>query len=119
MNFLNYPGNRIFKFLIFSLTLLFLINIITSFSASPKQAKKGEDQNIVFFELNSNTNILIDSIKPDKRIFVRVTGINDIKNYFDNSVGAAFKKYHTSTKNSLCNSNSTRTFITALFSTDT
>ncbi|MEJ2615610.1 MAG: hypothetical protein P8Z35_11670, partial [Ignavibacteriaceae bacterium] len=114
MNFLNFRIKRTFKFLITCLSVLFLLNILISFSTSQTQIKKTDDQNIVFLDLNSSTNILIDNTKPDKRILDRTTGIEDIISYFDNSLNIVFKKYHASIKNNLCKSNSLHPFITVI-----
>ncbi len=118
MDFFNFRNKRIFKFLVTCLSILFLFNILISFSASPKSIKKTDDQNIVFVDLNSNTNILIDNIKPDKRIFDKTTGIEDISSYLDNSLNIVFNKYHASIQNSLSKSNSSRPFVTVVYSTD-
>lgn len=117
MNFLNFSRKRIFKFSISCLSILFILNISSGFLSSPKNTKKTDNQNIVFLDLNYSTNILIDNTNSDKRIIDKTAVIKDIRNYLDNSLNVVYKKYHASIKNSLSKSNSSRTFITVLFST--
>ena len=118
MNLLDFISKRIFKSLTTCLSVLFLLNIMISFSASPTHIKKTDDQNIVFLDINPGINILIDNTKPEKRIFNKTTGLEDIRNYFDNSLNIVFNKYHASIKNSLSKSISSHPFITVLYSTD-
>jgi len=118
MNFLNYRMYSTFRFAITCLTVLFLLNILFSFSSSGTHIKRTDDQNIVFLELNSSTNILIDNVKTDKRIFDGTTEIEDIRSYLDNSLNTVFNKYYASIKNSLSKSKSSRPFITVIYSTD-
>ncbi len=117
MNFLIYIRKRTFKLLTICLSLLFLFNILISFSASATNIKKTEDQNIVFLDLSSSTNILINKIETDKRILDKTTGVEYIRVYLD-SLNIVFNKYHASIKNSLSKSNSSRPFITVVYSTD-
>ncbi len=118
MIFFNFYRKRIFKFILSSLSLLFILNIFISFSDYPAQVKKSDNQNIVFIDINSNSNLLINNTKPDKRSSDRISGIKNIINNFDISAGVIFKKYCTSVKSGLTESNPSRAFITALFSTD-
>jgi hypothetical protein len=118
MDFLDFRKKSLFKFLLTCLSILFILNILPFFSSSSKLIKKTEDQNIVFLDLNSATNILIDNYRPVKRIFDKTTGIRDIGNYLDNSLSVVFKKYFDTIENNLSLSNSSRQFITVIYSTD-
>lgn len=118
MNFLNFLRKRTTRFLITSLSLLFLINILVSSSVSSTKVKKSEDQTIVFLDISSCANILIDNTKPDKRIIDKTNVPENIRNYLDNSFNIVFNKYYSLIKNNLSKSISSRPFITVVYSTD-
>ena len=118
MNFIDFLKSRMSRYLIPFIFLIFFFNTISSFGIPPNHQKKANEQNIALLDLNSNANVLFDTGKFEKRIFDKSAGIKDIRYYLDNSLNVVFKKYYSSIRNSLSQSNSSRPFITVLFSTD-
>lgn len=118
MNFLRFRKSITGGYLIPLLSLLLIFNIVYSSAVSQNHQKKTEDQNIALLDINSSTNILFEINKPEKRCFERITGISDLRNYYDNSVNVIFKIYPPLIKDNLCKSISSRIFIISFFSTD-
>jgi hypothetical protein len=118
MSFLRFRKSEAAVYLIPLLLLFLILNIFSSSAAPQNQQKKADEQNIALLDASSSTNILFDINTPEKRGFERISGISDVRNYYNSSVNVIFKIYPALIKNNLCNSNSSRTFIISFFSTD-
>ena len=118
MIFLNFLRKSIPGYLAVCLSILFILNISPDFSNSPKNINKSGDQNVVFLDFNYTANILTDNTKPGKRIFEKTTCIDSIRNYSDNTLNVVFRIYHSSIRNNLSRTYSSRQFIPVQFSTD-
>ena len=119
MSFLDFLKSRMNRYLIPFILLLFLFNILSSFTCTFYHQNKTDEQNIALLDLNFDVNIIFGTNRIEKRSYDKMVGIFNIRNYYDNSVDVIFKIYPESIKNSLSNTSSANTFIITFFSTDT